>query len=311
MPRGVPTAGFRKTKKFMMREGMFVATTPSPIAHLYEEMQNKAMVTEGARLPIIEETTETDDEIYMKLEARFAAMETMTEATATGKNRALIISGPAGLGKSYGVMKVVDTLEDRGYTPTVVRGFVRPTGLYKTLYEFREKDCVIVFDDADSVFMDDVCLNLLKTACDMTKKRELSWLTETKMEDVDGERLPRKFEFEGSIIFITNYDFDAMIQKGTKLAPHFEAMISRSHYLDLAMKTKRDYVVRIKQVVLGKGMLRNEGFSVEQENAILEFIVTHQESLRELSLRMVVKLAGLMKMNPSGWEELAKVTCMK
>lgn len=288
MPRGIPKAGFRKTKNMMKR-------------------QNLKLVT----LPTIPVKVETEAEIYEKLQDRFAAMETMAEATATGKNRALIISGPAGLGKSYGVMKVVDGLEKKGFTPTVVRGYVRPTGLYKTLHEFRHPNCVIVFDDADSVFMDDVCLNLLKTACDMTKTRTLSWLTETKMEDEEGERMPRRFEFEGSIIFITNYDFDSMIQNGTKLAPHFEAMISRSHYLDLAMKTKLDYVVRIKQVVMEKGMLRNEGFSKSQESEVLEFIVKHQDKLRELSLRMVVKLAGLMRMNPTTWQKLAKVTCMR
>jgi hypothetical protein len=254
---------------------------------------------------------ETEEEIYQKLTDRFAAMETLAEATATGKNRSLIISGPAGLGKSYGVMKVVEDLESKGYRPYVVRGYVRPTGLYKTLYEFKDPNCVVVFDDADSVFLDDVSLNILKTACDMTKSRRLSWLTETRMEDEEGERLPRNFEFEGSIIFITNYDMSSMAANGNKLAPHFEAMISRSHYLDLEMKTKRDYVVRIKQVVRDHGMLSREGFTKVQEESILDFIVEEQDRLRELSLRMVIKLAGLMKMDSLGWKKLAKITCFR
>lgn len=289
MPKGIPKAGFRKTKNMALRlkRGIMPTVPEAPVK------------------------VETEAEIYEKLTDRFAAMDTMAEATAIGKNRSLIISGPAGLGKSFGVMKIVDTLEEKGYRANVVRGYVRPTGLYKTLYDFKDKNCVIVFDDADSVFMDDVALNLLKTACDMTRVRRLSWLTETKMEDEEGERLPRNFEFEGSIIFITNYDFDAMIHAGTKLAPHFEAMISRSHYLDLAMKTKMDYIVRLKQVVTEKGMLRNEGFTKTQETTLIEFIVKHQDTLRELSLRMVIKLAGLMRMNPATWEKLAKVTCMR
>ena len=284
MPKGIPKAGFRKTKNTMKRLKTLVPTIVRPV--------------------------ETEAEVHEKLLDRFAAMETMASATATGKNRSLIISGPAGLGKSFGVMKIVDGLEAKGYRPVVIRGYVRPTGLYKTLHEFRDPKCVVVFDDADSVFGDDVSLNILKTACDMTKRRTLSWLTESKMEDEEGERLPRSFDFEGSIIFITNYDFDAMIQGGTKLAPHFEAMISRSHYLDLAMHTKLDYVVRIKQV-LALGMLKNEGFSKSQEAEILAFVVKHQDRLRELSLRMVVKLSGLMKMNPTGWQKLATVTCMR
>lgn len=286
MPRGVPKSGFRKTKNFLMRKGTMPMT----------------------QAPVI---VETEEEIYQKLTDRFAAMDTLAEATATGKNRSLIISGPAGLGKSYGVMKVVEDLESKGYRPYVVRGYVRPTGLYKTLYEFKDPNCVVVFDDADSVFLDDVSLNILKTACDMTKSRRLSWLTETRMEDEEGERLPRNFEFEGSIIFITNYDMSSMAANGNKLAPHFEAMISRSHYLDLAMKTKRDYLVRLKQVIREKGMLSKEGYSTSQQETLISFIEKEQNSLRELSLRMVLKLAGLMKMNPMGWEKLAKVTCMK
>jgi hypothetical protein len=286
MPRGIPKSGFRKTKNYKMRQVMKTG-------------------------PVAPTIVETEEEVYQKLKDRFAAMDTMTEATAKGKNRSLIISGPAGLGKSYGVMKMIDGLEKDGYNPVVIRGFVRPTGLYKTLYEFRHENCVVVFDDADSIFSDEDSLNLLKTACDMTEKRTLSWLTETRMEDEDGEKLPRRFDFNGSVIFITNYDFDAMIAGGTKLAPHFEAMISRSHYLDLSMKTTLDYIVRIKQVVKDHGMLKSQGFSLMQETVLLSFIQTNQAKLRELSLRMVLKLAGLMKMNPTGWEKLAKVTCMR
>lgn len=290
MPKGVPKNGFRKTKNWQIR------------------MKGKNLV---ANVPTTPVKVETEAEIYLKLKDRFAAMDTLAEATARGKNRSLIISGPAGLGKSFGVMNIVSSLEDKGYKPCIIRGYVRPTGLYKTLYDFKDPNCVVVFDDADSVFMDDVSLNILKTACDMTKSRKLHWLAETRMEDELGERLPRSFEFQGSVIFITNYDFDHMIESGTKLAPHFEAMISRSHYLDLAMHTKLDYIVRIKQVVKECNMLRDQGFTTMDEDIIIGFIVKHQDKLRELSLRMVIKLAGLYKMNKATWEKLALVTCTK
>lgn len=284
MPRGMTVNGKRRTKAQMIA------------------------FRKGLTAPVIQRPIETEAEVLTKLTDRFSAMDLMAGATAAGTNRSLIISGPAGLGKSHGVMQILDNL--KGVEVKVIRGFVRATGLYKTLHEFRHNNCVIVFDDADSVFGDDISLNILKTACDMTKTRTLSWLSESKMEDVEGDRLPRSFEFEGSIIFITNYDFDAMIQSGTKLAPHFEAMISRSHYLDLAMHTTLDYIVRIKQV-LALGMLKDAGFTKVQETEILGFIEKHQATLRELSLRMVLKLAGLLKMNPNGWQKLAVVTCMR
>jgi hypothetical protein len=252
--------------------------------------------------------TESDEQIAARLEDSFMAMHTMAQATVRGINKSLIISGPAGVGKSHTVMQITDAMEDDKLT-TVVKGYVRPTGLYKLLYENRFKSNVVVFDDADSIFMDDVCLNLLKAACDMSRTRRLSWLTETKMEDEDGERLPRSFEFEGSIIFITNYDFDNMIERGNRLAPHFQAMISRSHYLDVGIKSKREYVVRLRQVV-SQGMLREQGLDQSQENQLMEFIGDNQDRLRELSLRMVIKLAGLMNMG-GDWQRLARATCMK
>jgi hypothetical protein len=289
MPRGVPKAGFRMTKN--RRNGVVKNLTV-------------------AKIPTLPVKVETEAEVAARLTDKFAALNEMTLATTKGQNRAMIVSGPAGVGKSYGIGQVLDENQKYVYS-SVIKGYVRPTGLYKTLYEFRHSNCVVVFDDADSIFADDVSLNLLKAACDTTRKRRLHWLTETKMEDEDGDRLPRSFDFEGSIIFITNYDFDDMIARGNKLAPHFEALVSRSHYLDLGMRSSMDYVVRIKQVIREHGMLRDAGFNVFEENKLIDFIDTNKDKLRELSLRMVLKLANLMRINPSTWTNLAKTTCFK
>lgn len=284
MPRGVPKAGFRMTRKRKAQGGV--------------KLQMPAIAIES---------TETEAQIRAKLDERFAALSLMTEAAVAGEVRSFVISGPAGLGKSYGVTQ---TLEREKPYYTIVRGYVRPTGLYKTLYEYRAPGSVVVFDDADAIFGDEAALNLLKAACDTTRRRVLSWLTETKMEDEAGDRLPTSFEFEGTIIFITNYDFDQMIDRGSKLSPHFNALISRSMYLDMKMKNKKDYLVRIKQVI-EQGMLRNEGLSAAAEKSIVDFVEKNQDSLRELSLRMVVKVASLYKSHPAKWQNLARVVCCK
>ena len=286
MPRGVPKSGFRVTRK---RQAInFAQQVIKPVR------------------------VETVAEIEAKLKDRFEALEVMAEATGKGINRSLIVSGPAGLGKSFTVEAKLEELESMGHSVTYIKGYVRPLALYKLLYETRHAKSVLVFDDSDSVFYDDVSMNLLKGACDSTDRRVLHWLSKSleKEEDEEGESIPEKFEFEGSIIFITNYDFDAMIASGNKLAPHFEALVSRSHYLDLAMKTKMDYIVRIKQVVRG-GMLKSRGFNAAEETMILEFIVNNMERLRELSLRMVVKISGLYKMDKKNWQKLASQTCMR
>jgi hypothetical protein len=255
---------------------------------------------------------ESIPEIEAKLKDRFDALEIMSEATGRGINRSLIVSGPAGLGKSYTVEAKMAELERRGHRVTYIKGYVRPLALYKLLYETRFSNSVLVFDDSDSIFHDDVSMNLLKSACDSTDRRVLHWLSRSleREEDEDGESIPEKFEFEGSVIFITNYDFDSLIQSGSKLAPHFEALVSRSHYLDLAMKTKMDYLVRIKQVVRG-GMLRDRGLNEVDTVLIMQFIENNVDRLRELSLRMVVKISGLYKMDKSNWQKLAKQTCFR
>jgi hypothetical protein len=291
----------KKTKK---------AATPAQIAALA-----KARAARTGKVDVTPQfvaTVETVEQIEQKLADRFEALEIMTDATGRGINRSLIVSGPAGLGKSFTVEAKMAELEAKGHGVTYISGYIRPLALYRLLYNARHDNSVIVFDDADSIFSDDVSMNLLKKACDSTERRVIHWMSESvqRLEDEDGDSIPEKFAFEGSVIFITNYDFDAIINKGAKLAPHFQALVSRSHYLDLEMKSKMDYIVRIKQVVRG-GMLREKGFSATQETMIVSFIEENMERLRELSLRMVVKLATLYKMNENNWQKLAKQTCFR
>jgi hypothetical protein len=253
---------------------------------------------------------ETDEQIFEKLNDRFSILEMMTKAAVAGEARAVIVSGPAGLGKSYTVEQELAAWDPNEINHTIIKGFVRATGLYKTLYNYREAGQVIVFDDSDSIFYDDVALNLLKAVCDTTEKRRVSWLTEGVMIDEEsGERLPRGFEFNGTIVFITNLDFDALIDRGHKLAPHLQALMSRAHYIDLAMKTRRDYVVRIKQV-LDQGLLKKSGLTPAQERDVVDFIEANTDKLRELSLRMALKLGAIRKIGDT-WMKVAKVTCCK
>lgn len=252
---------------------------------------------------------ESDDQIEDRISERFNILEMLADSCIAGDSRALIVSGPAGLGKSYTVEKKLEQWDPKGRNYAITKGYVRATGLVKLLYAYREAGQVLVFDDADAIFFDDVSLNLLKAVCDTTERRVVSWLSEGKLLDEDtGELVPRSFVFEGSIIFISNYDFDAMIDRGHKLAPHLQAMVSRAHYLDLAMKSRRDYLVRIRQVV-AQGLLSHMDLDAQVD--VLTFIEAYADNLRELSLRMALKIASIRKNNNSNWEKVAKVTCCK
>lgn len=252
---------------------------------------------------------ESDEVIESRIAERFDVLDELTSAVTCGEARSLIVSGPAGLGKSYSVEKSLSVWDPNEVNHTFVKGFVRATGLYKMLYQYREAGQVIVFDDADAIFFDDNALNLLKAVCDTTETRKVSWLAETNMIDSEaGERIPRSFTFDGSIIFITNLDFDQLIERGHKLAPHLEALVSRSHYIDLAMKSRNDYLIRIRQVIK-QGLLNN--LTLDERNDVIDFIESNSSILRELSLRMAIKLANVRKTNPINWKRTARITCCK
>ena len=259
--------------------------------------------------------TVTDAEIIERLRTRFNILDDMTRAVKKGDVRAMIVTGPPGVGKSFGVEKVLakhDVFADVAQNEKlkkyeVVKGAMSAIGLYKKLYEFSDKKCILVFDDCDSVLLDDLSLNILKAALDSSKKRTIHWNTDSRL--LRSEGVPNSFEFRGGAVFITNIKFDNV--KSKKLRDHLEALESRCHYLDLTIDTDREKILRIKQVITECGMLDDYGFSDEAKQELVEFVDTNKKKLRELSLRTVLKIADLRKSMPAQWQAVAEVTCMR
>ena len=164
-----------------------------------------------------------------------------------------------------------------------------------------------MFDDCDSVLLDDLSLNILKAALDSGNKRMIHWNTDSRV--LRNEGIPNHFEFKGGAIFITNIKFDHVRSK--KLRDHLEALESRCHYLDLTIDTEREKIVRIKQVIKEHGMLDKYEMTDEHKQELINFIDDNKKHLRELSLRMVLKVADLMASFQDSWKEVAKVTCMR
>ena len=268
-----------------------------------------------AQEPITKELTETDAEIMDRLRDRFGILDDMTKAVKAGKVRAMIVTGPPGVGKSFGVEKVLSkhdvmaTIADdkklKKYE--VVKGAMSAIGLYSKLYEFSDAKSILVFDDCDSVLLDDLSLNILKAALDTSKKRMIHWNTDSRL--LRSEGVPNSFEFKGGAIFITNIKFDHV--KSKKLRDHLEALESRCHYLDLTIDTEREKVLRIKQVVTECGMLDDKELSDEAKVEVVDFVEQHKGRMRELSLRTVLKVADLRASFPERWKAVAEVTCMR
>jgi hypothetical protein len=256
---------------------------------------------------------ESEEEAMARIRERFEILTEMTKAATAGDIRAMIVSGPPGVGKSFGVEAEVDKaclfdkLSGKRLRAEVVKGSATPIGLYQTLYKYSDANCVLVFDDCDSILLDDVALNLLKGALDSGKKRKISWLSESSTLRREG--IPDSFEFKGSVIFITNLKFDKM--KSQKLRDHLDALQSRCHYLDLTLDTMRDKILRIKQIAKDGVLFQDYDFEEYQQDDIIEFMNTNQARLREMSLRMALKIADLVKSFPAKWRLMAETTCMK
>jgi hypothetical protein len=263
--------------------------------------------------PTVASPAETDEQAMDRIRERFDILHEMTKATVSGDIRAMIVSGPPGVGKSFGVEQEIDKatmfdkLAGKRLRAEVVKGSATPIGLYQTLYKYSDANCVVVFDDCDSILLDDVALNLLKGALDSGKKRKISWLSESS--SLRREGIPDSFEFKGSAIFITNLKFDKM--KSQKLRDHLDALQSRCHYLDLTLDTMRDKILRIRQIATDGVLFADYDFEPCVQDEIIDFMNTNQNRLREMSLRMAIKIADLRKMSVTNWKRLAETTCMK
>ena len=294
------------------------------IANVKIKVNNINDITWGTDKPIMADTnvalapevTETDNEAMDRIKTRFNILDDMAKATIAGDVRAMIVSGPPGVGKSYGVEQqmekasLFDQLTNSRTRYEVVKGAMTALGLYAVLYKYSDAKNVLVFDDCDSVFQDDLALNILKAALDSGKSRRICWNSDSSLLNREG--IPNSFEFKGSAIFITNLKFENIRSK--KLQDHLEALQSRCHFLDLTIDNERDKMLRIKQVdrdVEG-GLFREYKFEQGEGQEIFDFMEENAHKLREISMRMALKIADLFKVTGvNNWKVLAESTCMR
>ena len=260
----------------------------------------------------VDNPNETDEQIIERMRERFSILDDMTQASIDGVVRGMVVTGPPGVGKSFGVEAVLeknslfDKIAGNKLRFDVIKGASSAIGLYKVLYQNADKNNVLVLDDCDTVLYDETSLNLLKAALDSSKKRKITWNTDSSLLRREG--IPDSFEFKGSVIFITNLKFDKV--RG-KIKDHLDAIMSRCHYLDLTMDTMREKVLRCKQIV-SDGMLNEYQFTQDEQEDLMNFMFDSKEKMREISLRMVTKLADLKKaMGSDKWKRVAEVTCMR
>ena len=168
-----------------------------------------------------EVVTETDEQAMDRIAERFGILDEMSKACISGDIRAMIVTGPPGVGKSHGVTtqmekaSMFDKLAGKKVRFEIVKGTMSAIGLFALLYKFSDSKNVLVFDDCD-IWEDQDAVNILKGALDSGKTRRISYNKDSRLLREEG--VPNTFDFNGSIIFITNKSFDN--KKASKMQPH-------------------------------------------------------------------------------------------
>ena len=118
----------------------------------------------------------------------------------------VLLLGRPGTGKSESVKRAVSvpdgTADDArrpGGSPLYVEGHMQPFGLYRQLWEFRNRP--IVLDDLDRLYADPDCVRLLKPLCNTVKQKRLHWLSNLTMNE---GHLPSSFVTSSNVILIAN-----------------------------------------------------------------------------------------------------------
>lgn len=283
-------ASVSSTKSRLRKEGLLAPTNGDTVLHVAPE----------SGLP-----EETDGERSARIRKRYETLRRMTRRVVNGHLPSLIVSGPPGLGKSYTVETM---LKKHGRQHDIMSGTISAVGLYIALYEQSEGG-VVVLDDCDDVFRNETCLNLLKAVLDSGETRTVSYRKLAHwMDEMD---IPQKFEFRGSVVFCTNVDFELAIRKGSAMAHHFQALIDRSLYLSLTMRTQEDFLTRLRHVGIEDGLLVERGLTEEQAHEVMDYVVTNADNFYSLSIRLLMQIAYCYLDDPEHWKFDVEATKMR
>ena len=246
----------------------------------------------------------------------FGHMKSLAQVVARGKRNSLVITGGAGIGKSF---TIFETLKEEGMVKNtdwyLIKGKITTASLYQNLFLHRNKT-LLVFDDTDSVWGDQDAANILKAALDSYDERFVSWYSArtvnvSKMMDYEKEefyanidseiakdpgnpkiKLPSEFEYTGRIIFISNLP-------QAKLDP---AVLNRSAKIDMDLTTAEIFA-RIDSIL---PFIGDKSVPIDAKREIFDFIKQKfaEGLLDSPSIRTYVGAEDLYRSGLPNWREL-------
>lgn len=322
---GVPTS---YVSTALIAGGTLPGRLCSPALALAAQLASGAVAPTGATRPAQTEpadaepelVVQTDAEVLAEINERFATMDRFVDLLVRGKfpvANSVCITGPGGIGKTYPVESYLREYQAANPNRVVIMisGAVSAVGLVEALWNTRNKGDVLLIDDADGGLENIDFLNVLKAATDTKGRRVVSWCKQNKSLAEAG--VESQFEYEGSVIVISNANMAAVADGTTKRAGHMDAVLSRAIGIDLGINSKRALALRVNDMITAKGMLAQTfaragmGHKVDEGTAeIAAFIAKHAESFRSLTLREAAKIADMYLAceGKAGWTTMARLS---
>lgn len=210
--------------------------------------------------------------------------------------RSLVVYGTGGIGKTYNLEKKLEEYGKIGFDPELdldpseydyltITGNTTPSDLYQKMYENPKK--LIIFDDCDAMWDNEISANLLKGALDTSGNGLISYPNPKKLPD--GTTPPKSFKFSGQIIFISNLPREKFYQP---------IIDSRSNALDMSMSMDQtlELLDSIKYQFVFKDADKNEvDVPKEYRDQIMKVLNEFKPDLRveQVNGRVLLNLAGL------------------
>lgn len=220
---------------------------------------------------------------------RFDYLKDLVDLIIDKESPSLLVTGMSGIGKTFVVKRKFDHRDQvEGSDYLYVQGHSSPLGLYSLLHDNRES--IIVFDDCDSVFKDDISINILKCALDSYETRRLSWHSSRLPENLDAS-----FTFRGGIIFISNLDANRID----------EAVKSRTITINLSMSRVElyDYMTEILEFIVPE-------VDMDLKKEVLEYLGSVKETLPQFNVRTLIKACRIRKLarknGRENWKSLVR-----
>ena len=344
---GVPVRGFPKRiiKVFINSQADFTISEGN--AQTVEQANKASKVVRAPKQTATVENGAVDEAQFVaklngpddaKIKARiaecFEVMDYLVQSAADGQINGAIFSGPPGISKSTSVEQSImraieqpDVVKRLQWKPKFpgdqmpaidptkykdqfdlrvkwVSGKVSPVGFYELLYKVSEARSVLVLDDTDCVLQDETMIGFMKIAMDTSgKPRVMTWSSaySNRME------APSRFVFKGTIIIITNINFEAQSQKENSLTEHLNALMDRTYYLDLTIHTLREKYLWIEHMCRDKGILENIGLAPLQVSEVMSYFKNNILKFRHVSIRTVEKI-GRLCMTHGNWQRMCEAT---